>query len=386
MKDIYLDNAATTRVDSKVVKAMLPYFSTYYGNASEPHSYGLEAKKAVENSRETIANFLGADKDEIIFTSCATESINLAHKGLIESETGNNMKPHVITTPIEHKAVLNALKHIDDKVEITYLPIDEFGMINVEDVKNAIQSNTVLISVMYVNNEIGTIQPIAEIGKMIKSYNKKHNTHIYFHADATQAIQYLDCNVNTLGVDLLSFTGHKIHAPKGIGALYIRKGTSIIRQQDGGGQEFGLRAGTENIPYIVGLGKAIELINDLSIENRDKIIYLRDNLIYNIVNIPNTTLTGSSTRVPHIASFAFRDIRGEDIVLALSKKGIAAASGSACNANSVDISHVLKAIGLPRDWAMGQLRLSLSKYTTLEDILYVEKELKMIINRLRGKK
>ena len=387
MKQIYLDNAATTQVDTKIVNAMLPYLTHYYGNASQPHSWGIKANKAIDQSREVIAKFLGADKDEIIFTSCSTESINLAHKGLIEAINDNNEdKVHIITTPIEHKAVLEACKHTNAKV--TYLPIAENGIINVEDVRNAIQQNTVLVSIMYVNNEIGTIQPIAEIGEMIRKFNKKNKRNIYFHVDATQAIQYLNCNVNRLGVDLLSFTGHKIHAPKGVGVLYIRKDTPIIRQQDGGGQEFGLRAGTENVPYIVGLGKAIELINKKSVSDDVKINKLTIRIMeYVINNIPRAIITGDiQRRVPHIASFIFKNIRGEDIVLALSKKGIAAASGSACNANSVDISHVLKAIGLPRDWAMGQLRLSLSKYTTLKDILYVEKELKMIINRLRGKK
>jgi len=382
MKKVYFDNAATTMVAPEVVKAMLPYFSDKYGNASEPHIWGEEANNAVEDSRETIAEFLGANSSEIIFTSCSTESINLAHKGLIEAINGKR----IITTPIEHKAVLEACKHT--KAKIDYIPIDKYGVIKVKDVEALLRPDTALVSIMYVNNEIGTIQPIREIGEMLRKYNLKHKTHIYFHTDATQAIQYLECNVDCLGVDLLSFTGHKIHAPKGIGALYVRRDTPLIRQQDGGGQELGLRAGTENVPYIVGLGKAIQMIKKV---NKDKMSLLRDKLIDKICfegknPRPDVELTGHACeRVPHIASFVFKGLRGEDIVIALSQKGIACASGSACTAGSVEPSHVLKAIGLTDEWAIGSVRFSLSKYSTLKEVLLVEKELKMIVNRLRGK-
>lgn len=379
MNKIYLDNAATTMVAPEVVKVMLPYFTNYYGNASEPHSWGIEASNAIEKAREIIANFLGADSAEIIFTSCSTESINLSHKGLLESMKNK----HVITTPIEHKAVLEALKH--SKAKVTYLPVDKYGLVKVEDVKKAIRPDTVLVSIMYVNNEIGTIEPVKEIGEMLKKYNLKHKTHIYFHIDATQAIQYLPCKVDELNVDLLSFTGHKIHAPKGIGALYIRSFTPIARQQDGGGQELGLRAGTENVPYIVGLGKAIELTKKVE---KQKIYKLRDELLEKILQIPDTQMTGAYPnlgRVPHIASFVFKGLRGDELLLALSKKGIACASGSACTAGSMEPSHVLKAIGLTDEWAIGSVRFSLSKYTTLKEVQIVEKELKMIVNKLRGK-
>ncbi len=367
----------------------MPYFTHNYGNASEHHYAGINAREAIEHSRETIANFLGADKNEIIFTSCSTESINLSHKGLIESETSKNKKVHIITTPIEHKAVLEACKHTN--AEITYLPVNKYGLVKVEDVEKAIKPNTILVSIMYVNNEIGTIEPIKEIGEMLRKYNLKHKTHIYFHTDATQAIQYLNCDVNYLNVDLLSFTGHKIHAPKGIGVLYIREGTPLIRQQDGGGQEFGLRAGTENVPYIIGLEKAIELIQKLETFNKKSVMSkhitsLRNELIKKVLKIPDVQLTGSIlNRVPHIASFVFRGIKGEDLVIILSKEGIACSSGSACTSDHPEPSHVLKAIGLDDEWAVGAVRFSLSKYTTLKEILEVEKKLEISVNKLRGK-
>jgi cysteine desulfurase len=378
MKKVYLDNAATTQVDKKVFNAMKPYFMEKYGNASEPHSWGRKAKVGIENARKIIADFLGAKPYEIVFTSCSTESINLAHKGLIESITSPYEKPHIITTQIEHKAVLETCKHLN--AEVTYVPVDKYGMVKVKDIEEAIKPNTVLVSVMYVNNEVGTIQPIKEIGDMLTRLNHITHSPIYFHVDATQAIQYLDCNVDHLGVDLLSFTGHKIHAPKGIGALYVRYGTPMSRQQDGGGQEFGLRAGTENVPYIVGLGKAIEMID---FSHNDKITELRNILIDSMAQVPNVILTGHLTqRVPHIASFAFKDLNGEDIVNLLSEKGIASASGSACTASSIEVSHVLDAMDLEEEWIKGSLRLSLSRYTTREEIDFVVKNLLTILNKL----
>jgi len=392
MKQIYLDNAATTQVDPQVVKAILPYFTNYYGNASEPHSWGAKANEAIEQSREKIANFLGADKSEIIFTSCSTESINLAHKGLLEGLECRVRYPHIITTKIEHKAVLNACEHLKKygKIAVTYLSVDKDGLVDIKKLKKAIRPNTALVSIMYVNNEIGTIEPIREIGEMLREYNQKHNTHIYFHTDATQAIQYLECNVDCLGVDLLSFTGHKIHAPKGVGVLYVRRDTPLTRQQDGGGQEFGLRSGTENVPYIVGIGKAIELIQKSGTFDHRSAMYkymvsLRNELIKRVLKISDVQLTGHiSNRIPHIASFVFKGIKGEDIVMALSKKGIACATGSACNSDNLEPSHVLKAIGLDDEWAIGSVRFSLSKYTKIEDISLATKELEKVVNQLRG--
>jgi cysteine desulfurase len=391
MRKIYMDNAATTKVAPEVIKAMMPYFDTYYGNASEPHLFGEKAREAIENSREIIADFLGTtDSSDIIFTSCATESLNLVHKGLVKNylETHHNEKPHIITTPIEHKAVLEACKN--SGAEITFIPVDFYGRVNEEDIRMNIKTNTILVSVMYVNNEIGTIQPIKDIGEMLKEWNKKHKTNILFHTDATQAIEYLDCNVDELGVDLLSFSGHKIHAPKGVGCLFIRSNSELTipltRQQDGGGQEFGLRAGTENVPYIVGLAKAVELIEKIDVK---KIKRLRDDFMWWIVeNLSDElVLTGSRCyRAPHIASYVSKNIKGIDLVSALSRKGIACASGSACNSDSIEPSHVLKAIKTPKALINGSIRFSLSKYTTRREIQVVEKELKMIVNTLRGKK
>ena len=297
-KVVYLDNAATSAVKPEVLKAMLPYFSEKYGNPSEPHEMGREARMAVEISRQTIAGFLGAQPEEIIFTSGATEAINLSHKGVVEAilqgqnsnhkiQTSNQIQnskfksvkqniPHIITTKIEHKAVLDTCKHLEKLgwASVTYLPVDKYGIVSVSDVEKALKPETVLISIMYVNNEVGSIQPIVEIGQKLQKWEMRSGKwekevgsgkmekkrKIYFHTDATQAIQYLDCNVDRLGVDFLSFTGHKIGCPKGIGALYARKESPFVRQMDGGGQEGELRAGTENVPFIVGLGKAVELI------------------------------------------------------------------------------------------------------------------------------
>lgn len=386
MVKVYLDNAATTQVDTEVFRAMRPYYSLKFGNASEPHLWGQQARKAIEESRQIITQFLGAKLKEIIFTSCATESINLAHRGLIESFKVANLHsgkvPHIITSSIEHKAVLETCKHLEQIgwAKVTYLPVDEYGLASVKDVEKAIRPETVLVSIMYVNNEVGTIEPIVEIGQLLKKINPK----IYFHCDATQAIQYLDCQVDKLGVDLLSLTGHKFYAPKGIGALYIRKGTPMVRQQDGGGQEYGLRAGTENVPYIVGLGKAIELIANRKsvIVNRTK--SLRDRLIKGILKIPETKLTGHpAKRVPHIASFIIEGVEGEAMLLLLSDKGIAASSGSACTSGILAPSHVLTAMRISQKSAHGSLRFSLGKDTTTQDIDYVLEVMPKIVAQLR---
>jgi cysteine desulfurase len=393
MKKVYLDNAATTKVSGEVLAAMKPYFSRKYGNASEPHLWGAEAKQGINEAREKVASFLGAKPNEIFFTSCATESINLSHKGLIERIMNDelrimNKKPHIITTQIEHKAVIETCKHLEKLgwAEVTYLPVDKYGLVSVEDVKRAIKLNTVLVSIMYVNNEVGTIQPIAEIGKLIKSINaiRQSNKRIFFHTDATQGIQYLDCNVDRLGVDLLSMTGHKLYAPKGIGALYVRLGTPLVRQQDGGGQELGLRAGTENVPYIVGLGKAIE-IAEYQISNiKYQIERLRDKLIEGVLKIPGTKLTGHpEKRAPHIASFVIEGVEGEAMLLYLSEKGIAASSGSACTSGTLEPSHVLTAMGIPAETAHGSLRFSLGKDTTEEEINYVLEVLPKVAERVR---
>jgi len=386
MKTIYLDHAATTPVSPEVLTTMQPYFSLHYGNPSEPHQWGQQARAAIDEAREKVAQFLGAKPQEIIFTSGATEAINLAHKGLIE----NIKYPHIITSSIEHKAVLETCKHLEKlgMAEVTYLPVDKDGLVKVEDVEKSIKPETVLVSLMYVNNEVGTIQPIAEIGKLIQKINvsrlTSHLLRIFFHTDATQAIQYLDCQVAKLGVDLLSLSGHKFYAPKGVGVLYFKKGTPIVRQQDGGGQEYRLRAGTENVPYIVALGKAIEQISNFQFPISNKIKKLRDRLIDGVLKIPKVKLVGDSKKnSPHIASFLVEGVEGEAMMLLLSDRGVAASSGSACTSGLLEPSHVLLAMGYQPQQAHGSLRFSLGKENTQEEIDEVVQVLPGIIRQLR---
>ncbi len=386
MKKIYFDYAATTPVDKEVLKAMLPFFSKTYGNPSEVHFLGQEAKRNIDQSRKIIADFLKAEPEEVIFTSGATESINLAHKGLVEALSCQG-KPHLIVSAVEHKAVLATCQHLEKLglATITYLPVDKFGMIDLRELEKEIRSETVLVSVMYVNNEVGTIQPIKEIGRLLKRINQKRKKKVFFHTDATQAISYLDCQVDQLGVDLLSFTGHKIYAPKGVGVLYVRKGTRLARQQDGGGQEFNLRSGTENVPYIVALGKAVALLSTQKFKLKtQKLKKLTQKLIVGVLQIPGIKLTGHPTlRVPHIASFVIKNSESESMLLLLSDKGIAAAAVSACNSASLQPSHVLKAMRIPEDLLNNSLRFSLGKDSQEEEVDEVLKSLKEVINYLR---
>jgi cysteine desulfurase len=385
MRTVYLDYAATTPVSKEVFDFIKPFLVRKFGNASEFHALGREAKEAVFASRVKVANFIGAKPTEIVFTSCATESINMAHKGLIEAVMGDynkGNKPHIITSSIEHKSVLETCKHLEKMgfANITYLPVDKKGLINIKDLKHAICKETILVSIMYVNSEIGTIQPIMEIGKYIKGLKQK----IYFHSDVTQAVQYLNCNVNKLGVDMMSFTGHKFYAPKGIGVLYIRGDTPLIKQQDGGGQESDFRAGTENTAYIVGLGKAIEILARSRSESVVRIKKLQKKLIASILKIPGVVLTGHSVkRAPHIASFLVKGVEGEAMVLYLSNKGIMVSSGSACASDKLLPSHVLTAMGIPPELSHGSIRISLGKETTWKDVDYVIKILPEIIQKLR---
>lgn len=390
MKVIYLDHAATTPIDKSVLKIIKPYLESDYGNPSEPHLMGMKAKEAIENSRIIISKFLKCSPSEITFTSCATESINLAHKGLINGLKNVSLKKaHIVTTSIEHKAVLETCQHLqtDNLADITYIPVNKYGMIDVEKLEQSIQDNTLLISIMYVNNEVGTIEPIPQVGTILKKINQKRKQKklpkIYFHIDATQAIPYLNCDVNFLGVDLLSFSGHKINAPKGIGALYIKKETPIFRQQDGGSQEFNFRSGTENVAFIAGLGEAIKNVS----KNKDslkKIKSLRDDLIFHILKISGTSLTGDpKIRSPHIASFIIEGLEGEALVLRLSDKGIMVSSGSACTSNSLSPSHVLTAMGISPVLAHGSIRFSLGKENTEKEIKYLIRILPEEIDRLR---
>lgn len=390
-KLVYLDNAATTPVDKRVLAAMKPYFFQKYGNPSEFHILGAQSRQVVEESRKIIASFLGAKTEEIIFTSCATESINLSHKGLVEEliyGAAKHFVPHIITSAIEHKAVLETCQHLENLglAQVTYLPVDKYGVISQDALLRAIKKETVLVSLMYVNNEVGTIQDIPSFGKLIGKINEERQEiklpRIFFHTDATQAAQYLDCQVDKLGVDLLSLTGHKLYAPKGIGVLYVRKGTPIRRQQDGGGQEMKFRSGTENVPYIVGLGKAVELISKA--KDQQKLAGFRDKLIDNILKLPHVYLTGHpQKRAPHIASFVIEGAEGESLVLMLSDKKIIASSGSACTSQVLQPSHVLTAMGVAAEISHGSIRFSLGKHTTSDDIDYVIYVLPKIVSRLR---
>lgn len=409
MKRIYFDNAATTPSDAEVLAAMTPFFCEEFGNASSLHGAGRIARKAVEDSRQKVASFLGCSPREIIFTSGATESDNLTIKGVVEAAgrcqicqtcTEKQKIPHLIVSQIEHHAILDSAKHLEKLgYEVTYLEVDKYGLVNPEDVRKQLRENTVLVSIMYANNEMGTVEPITEIGRVIKEENAKRQgsgKRIYFHTDAVQAIQYLDCNVDRLGVDLMSISAHKFYGPKGVGALYVRRGTPIIRQQDGGGQEFGQRAGTENVAGIVGMGWAIAQVQSAKcpakggsasgrkIQN-EKIKNLKDKLIEGVLKqIPDVILTGHpQKRLPNIASFCVKNVEGEAMVLALDEKGICVSSGSACTAGNLEPSHVLIAMGIPVEITHGSLRISLGKENTEQEVDFFLGVFPEIVRKLR---
>lgn len=375
---IYMDHAATTPVRQEVLDAMLPYFSQKFGNASSIYSLGRESKKAIEEAREKTAFALGAQSREIFFTGSGTEADNWAIKGIAYAnrQKGN----HIITTAIEHHAILHTCQYLEsDGFEVTYLPVNEFGLVTPEQVKSAIRQNTILISIMFANNEIGTIQPIAEIGKIAKEKG------VYFHTDAVQAVGNVHIDVDKMNIDLLSLSSHKFYGPKGIGALYIRKGTKLTSFMHGGAQERGRRASTENVTAIVGLGKAIELASKNIDEYNNKLLALRDHAIDEIQkNIPFVRLNGDRySRLPGNVNFSFEFIEGESLLLMLDMKGIAASSGSACTSGSLDPSHVLLAIGLPHEIAHGSLRLTFGNENTKEELDYVLEVIPAIVQRLR---
>ncbi|MEW8973194.1 MAG: cysteine desulfurase NifS [Tissierellaceae bacterium] len=375
---IYMDNAATTSVKEEVLKEMLPYFSEKYGNPSSVYSLASTSKVAVEKAREQVANVIGADKKEIFFTAGGSESDNWAIKGAayFNRKKGN----HIITTKIEHHAVLHTCEYLEKQgFEITYLNVDSDGLIDLDELKAAIKDETILISIMFANNEIGTIQPIKEIGEIAKERN------ILFHTDAVQAIGNVRIDVNELNIDMLSMSAHKFHGPKGIGALYIRQGVRIDSLIAGGGQERGKRAGTENVPGIVGMGKAIELAHENLEAHNEKLIKLRDSLIKKIEdNIDYVRLNGHRTkRLPGNVNFSFEFIEGESLLLSLDMVGIAGSSGSACTSGALDPSHVLMAIGLPHEIAHGSLRLTLGEFNSEDEIDYVVENLVTIVDRLR---
>ena len=375
---IYLDNAATTKTAPEVVDAMLPYFSEYYGNASTIYSLGAESKKAMDHARQTIADSLGAKPEEIYFTAGGSESDNWALKATAEAYASKGK--HIITTKIEHHAILHTCEDLEKRgFEITYLNVDRDGLISLDELKAAIRPDTILISVMFANNEIGTIEPIAEIGEIAKEHG------VLFHTDAVQAYAQVPINVDEMHIDMLSASGHKLNGPKGIGFLYIRKGVKIRSFVHGGAQERSRRAGTENIPGIVGLGAAVERAMRIMDSKTRKEIELRDYLIGRLENeIPHCWLNGHRTkRLPNNINFSFLFIEGESMLIMLDMKGICASSGSACTSGSLDPSHVLLAIGLKHEEAHGSLRLTLSEDSTKEEMDIVAEEVKKIVQRLR---
>lgn len=376
---IYLDNAATTKTSPTVLEKMLPYFSEYYGNASSIYSIGAKSKEAITASREIIANTLGALPEEIYFTAGGSESDNWALKATAEAY-GSKGK-HIITSKIEHHAILHTCEYLEKRgYDISYIDVDENGVIKLDQLEKAIRPDTILISVMFANNEIGTIQPIKEIGEIAK----KHG--ILFHTDAVQAYGQVPINVNELNIDMLSSSGHKICGPKGIGFLYIRKGVKIRSFVHGGAQERKRRAGTENVPGIVGYGQAaLEAVSTME-ERTKKEIELRDYLIDRMLKeIPYSRLNGHRTkRLPNNANFSFQFIEGESLLIMLDMEGICGSSGSACTSGSLDPSHVLMAIGLPHEIAHGSLRLTLGADTTKEDIDFTVEKTKAIVERLRS--
>ena len=378
-KVIYLDNAATTKVRPEVVETMLPYFTEHYGNPSSVYEFSTPCKKAMAHTREVIANALGAKENEIYFTNGGTESDNWALKAAAEAY-GSKGK-HVITTQIEHHAILHTGQYLEQNgFEVTYLPVDENGVVSLEALKAAIRPDTVLISVMFANNEIGTIEPIKEIGEIAKEHG------ILFHTDAVQAFCHEPINVDEYHIDMLSASAHKFNGPKGVGFLYIRKGLKLRSFIHGGAQERKRRAGTKNVPGIVGMGKAVEIAMANLEENKKKETELRDYLINRVMSeVPYTRLNGHPTqRLSNNANFAFQFIEGESLLIMLDMDGICGSSGSACTSGSLDPSHVLLAIGLPHEIAHGSLRLTLSDETTKEDIDYTVESIKKIVERLRS--
>ncbi len=380
MQKVYLDNAATTKVRDEVVEAMLPYFTEYFGNPSSLHLFAREAGKGLDTARAQVAKALNAKPEEIIFTGGGSESDNMVLRGIPEAYKKKGK--HVITSAVEHHAVLHTLEAMEKegRVEVTYLPVDEYGMVTAEQVEKAIRPDTVLVSIMFANNEVGTIMPIEQIGETCKKYG------VLFHTDAVQAVGHVPVDVEKMHIDLLSLSGHKFHGPKGVGALYVRKGVRIPALILGGAQERRKRAGTENVPGIVGMGKAIELATSELEDNAAKMKVLRDRLIFGIpARIPDVKLNGHPTeRLPNNVNFSIRFIEGESILLMLDLNGIAASSGSACTSGSLDPSHVLLAMGLSHEVAHGSLRLTLSEFTTPEEIDYVLDTLPPIVEKLRA--
>jgi cysteine desulfurase len=399
---IYLDHSATTPVDKKVLKAMKPYWREHFGNASSIHAFGQQAVFGVDRARAQAAEFFGCETEEIVFTSGATEANNLALRGIIKALKNEVAHPHIITSKIEHDAIIEPCRDLEtDGVEVTYLPVDSHGLVNPEDVKNAIKENTVLVSIMSVNSEVGIREPIREIGKVVEKVNEnRHNEwqrvgaakklpkprEIYFHTDATQAVNFFDCNVKKLHVDLLSMSAHKIYGPKGAGLLYVKKGIKISPIQLGGHHERNVRSGTLNVTGIIGLGEALSQITEASREKENKkVAALRDRLVAGLQkNIPDIVLnTFRENSTPAHAHFTFRGAEGESILISLDFAGIAVSTGSACASNSLKSSEVLEAMGVSEEDSNYSIRFTLGKDNTREEIEKVIKVLPPIVENLR---
>ena len=379
MRKVYLDNAATTALSPRVLEAMLPYFTQYYGNPSSVHAFGREAKQGLDKARDQVAKALHCDPSEVIFTGCGTESDNTVLLG--GAQRYGNKGKHIITTNVEHHAILHTCEYLEKQgYSVTYLPVDQDGLVTAEQVAAAIRPDTILVSIMFANNEVGTIMPIQEIGAVCKEKG------VLFHTDAVQAVGHIPVDVQAMHIDMLSLSAHKFHGPKGVGALYCRKGIRLPSYIMGGAQERGRRAGTENVAGIVGLGAAIELATEQLEENRAKMTALRDRLMTGIqARISEVKLNGHPTnRLPNNVNFSFKYIEGESILLMLDMNGIAASSGSACTSGSLDPSHVLLALGLPHEIAHGSVRLTLGDETTEEDIDYTIDVLEKTVARLRA--
>lgn len=386
---VYADNAATTSVHPRVLAEMLPYLGEFYGNPSSLYSKGQQVFTLLEGARARIAAILGCEAREIYFTGCGSEGDNWAIKGAVDAYLQKNKVStcHVITTKIEHHAVLNTCKALEKKgIAVTYLDVDHDGKVDPDDVIKNLRDDTCIVAVMYANNEIGTIEPIAEIGEKIKAYNEQNKKKVLFFTDAVQAVGHIPIDIKTLHADMLSLSGHKFRAPKGIGALYIKSGVVIKSLIDGGGQERGKRGGTENVASIMGLAKALEIASEEMKDDNARLAMLRDELIYRLTTeIPESQLTGHPTkRLPGTASFVFKYIEGESLLLLLDAEGICASTGSACSSKSLEPSHVLLAIGLPHEIAHGSLRLTLSHETTKEDIDYIVEKVKYVVQTLRN--
>jgi cysteine desulfurase len=380
-RTIYLDHAATTAVDPRVVEAMLPYWTEQYGNPSSIYELGRRAHHALDQARQNVADILNCTPNEVIFTSCGTESDNLALRGVAFERRRRKKSNHIITSPIEHHAISHTVEQLEKHFgfDVTHVPVDHYGMVDPADVEKAIRPDTAIISIMYANNEVGTIEPVAEIGAIARAHK------IPFHTDAVQAGGTLSLDVQALNVDLLSLSAHKFYGPKGIGVLFERRGVPLLPAQTGGGHERNRRAGTENVAYAVGLATALRLAYDEAEEANARIARLRDRLVAGVLErIPESQLSGHpSQRLPNSASFLFKYIEGESILLNLDLMGVAASSGSACTSGSLEPSHVLMAMGFPHEVAHGSLRLTLGRENTAEDIDFVLEILPGIIEKLR---